>query len=68
MASTEPELHTRTETAQLLHISKRTLHTWIRSHIVEEVRIGGISRISREEIDRIAGKHRDKDDPNTDNK
>ena len=54
-AATSDQLLTIDEAAELLSVSKMTLHRWDKNGILKKVEIGGKRRYRKSEIERLAG-------------
>lgn len=55
-AMTETQLMTRNETADLLKVTTKTLQRWERDGTLEPVRIGGVVRYRRADIEELIGR------------
>ena len=54
-AATSDQLLTIDEAAELLSVSKMTLHRWDKNGILKKVEIGGKRRYRKSDIERLAG-------------
>ena len=54
-AATSDQLLTIDEAAELLAVSKMTLHRWDKNGILKKVEIGGKRRYRKSDIERLAG-------------